>query len=193
MDLLQDYPQFTKQPIERLETKQQIRKKKIIVVIEFVLIILMLQAALSLFQGHTSEEPLRFRILAHSDAPADQAIKTQIQQAIEPMIANVIAASSTDHEIQSGLQKLEADMLAVAKQYATTHAVTLEQKEALFPTKRSSIGIHPQDVYDAYVLTIGSGRGDNWWCSIFPKVCYEEESEEEVKFFIWEWITSLFA
>ena len=57
--------------------------------------------------------------------------------------------------------------------------MTLERTEALFPPKRSGFIIHPQAEYDAYILTIGSGRGDNWWCSLFPKVCFPEEKESE--------------
>jgi len=51
-------------------------------------------------------------------------------------------------------------------------------------------------------VTIGSGRGDNWWCALFPKVCFPEEQQaevevevedEEVTFFVWEWIKGLFS
>lgn len=193
--MLPDYPQFVKQPILTTEPNHKWRKR-LIALIEFILILVMLQAILTLFQEHTSDEPIRYRILAHSDAPADQAIKVRIQKEIEPMIAGAIARTSTEEELLSELEGLEAEMLAAANLHSPDRVVTLERKNALFPAKRVGFEIFPQDVYEAYVLTIGSGRGANWWCSIFPKVCYAEEeaaeSEEEVKFFLWEWITSLF-
>ncbi|WOV84657.1 stage II sporulation protein R [Sporosarcina jeotgali] len=193
--MLPDYPQFAQQPILTTAPTHKWRKKAI-ALIEFLLILVMLQAILTLFQEHTSEEPIRYRILAHSDAPADQAVKIRIQQAIEPMIAGAIARSATEEQLLSELEGLEAEMLAAAALHASDRTVTLERKNALFPAKRVGFEIYPQDVYEAYVLTIGSGRGANWWCSIFPKVCYPEEetveSEEEVKFFVWEWITSWF-
>ena len=193
--MLPDYPQFAQQPILTTEPTHKWRKKAI-ALIEFLLILVMLQAILTLFQEHTSEEPIRYRILAHSDAPADQAVKIRIQQAIEPMIAGAIARSATEEQLLSELESLEAEMLAAANLHSLNRTVTLERKNALFPAKRVGFEIYPQDVYEAYVLTIGSGRGANWWCSIFPKVCYPEEetveSEEEVKFFVWEWITSWF-
>lgn len=196
--MLPDYPQFAQQPIFTTEPNYKWRKR-VIALIEFILILVMLQAILTLFQEHTSEEPIRYRILAHSDAPADQAIKVRIQQAIEPMIAGAIGRTTTEEELLSELEELEAEMLAVANLHSPDRAVTLERKNALFPAKRVGFEIYPQDVYEAYVLTIGSGRGANWWCSIFPKVCYPEEEtveaaekEEEVKFFVWEWITSWF-
>ncbi|MDW0108632.1 stage II sporulation protein R [Sporosarcina aquimarina] len=194
--MLPDYPQFASQPTITHEVSYKWRKRAI-ALIEFVLILIMLQAILSLFQEHSSEEPIRYRILAHSDTTADQEVKARIQQEIEPMIAGAIARAATEAELLVELAKLEADMLTVAELNSPDRPVTLERKMALFPAKRSEFGIYPQDVYDAYILTIGSGRGTNWWCSIFPKVCYaeetEKESEEEVKFFVWEWITSWFA
>ena len=189
--MLPDYPQFTTPPTNSPELNHT-WKKRAIAVIELILILVMLQAILTLFQEHTSEEPIRYRILAHSDAPVDQAVKRDVQQLVEPMITRAIASAATDMELQNALVLLEDDILAAAQQVSPDRIVTLERKQALFPAKRSSLGIHPQDVYEAYVVTIGSGRGDNWWCSVFPKVCYAEDSEEEVTFFVWEWISSWF-
>ncbi len=193
--MLPDYPQFAHQP-ETITETQNNWKKRAIALVEFILILVMLQAVLTLFQEHTSEEPIRYRILAHSDSTADQAVKARIQQGIEPIIAGAIARSTTEEELLHELARLESEMIAVAQRHSPERSITLERKYAMFPAKRSDFGIHPQDVYDAYILTIGSGRGENWWCSIFPKVCYTEEeaaeSEEEVTFFVWEWITSWF-
>ncbi|GKV69143.1 hypothetical protein NCCP2716_16410 [Sporosarcina sp. NCCP-2716] len=193
--MLQDYPQFTDSQIARTDSTH-IWKKRFITLAEFLLIIVMLQAVLALFQTHEAEEPVRYRILAHSDAPADQAVKVRIQQQVEPMIAKALATAVTPAEIDAALTGLEAEMLAAARQLSPDRTITLERKNALFPAKRTGLWISPQDTYDAYVMTIGSGKGSNWWCSVFPKVCYdekEEEDEEPVKFFVWEWITSIFA
>ncbi|WP_432354051.1 stage II sporulation protein R [Sporosarcina sp. A2] len=193
--MLPDYPQFAQQPKSMNETNHT-WKKRIIALVEFILILIMLQAVLTLFQDHTSEEPIRYRILAHSDSTTDQAVKARIQQEIEPMIAGALARSTTEEALEFELASLEAGIIEVAERHSPNRAITLERKTALFPAKRSDFGIYPQDLYDAYILTIGSGRGANWWCSIFPKVCYEEEDvqegEQEVKFFVWEWITSWF-
>lgn len=191
--MLQDYPQFTDSQITRIDSAHT-WKKRFITLGEFLLIMVMLQAVLALFQPHAAEEPVRYRILAHSDSPADQAVKLRIQQEVEPMIASALAAAATPAEIDTALAGLEAEMLATARQLSPDRTITLERKNALFPAKRTGLWISPQDTYDAYVMTIGSGKGSNWWCSVFPKVCYDEEQEEEpVKFFVWEWITSLFA
>ena len=140
---------------------------------------------------------IRFRLLAHSNSAADQAMKEEIQLEIQPLIENAVNNSTSKEELGENLAALEPTILEIATSIASEQAVTLERKEALFPAKRSGFVIHPQAEYDAYILTIGSGRGDNWWCALFPKICFPEEKEkkeeEKVTFFVWEWIKGLFS
>lgn len=170
--------------------------KKMIPFIEFVLILIMLQCAIALFTGERAEEAIQFRLLAHSNTGADQSIKREVQEEIAPLIDEAIITASSTDEIGDNLAKLEPTIMRIASEIAKDQPITLERKEALIPPKRSGFVIQPQATYDAYILTIGSGRGDNWWCSLFPNICFpeqQEEKEEEVSFFLWEWIKGLFS
>ena len=174
------------------------RTNRLITVVEFILVLFIIQSALMLFTGQAEqEEEIRFRILSHSNAPADQQLKEEIRLVIEPMIHQAIAQAESKSEIVKNLEALEATILQTAKSMADGQDVSFERTAALFPPKRSGFVISPQAPYDAYILTIGSGRGDNWWCSLFPRVCFpdkdvEKQEEEKVTFFIWEWIKSWF-
>lgn len=188
-----------------LEDYEVARKKtlwdKLLPYIEFIIVLLIIQSIITLFTGGVEEEDtIRFRLLAHSDAPVDQQIKKNIQREIEPLIAKAVADSQSNQELVDNLTAIEETVLEVAESLSNGHAVTLERTEALFPPKRAGLFIHPQSTYDAYILTIGSGRGDNWWCALFPKICFPDqkeeqgkEEEEEVTFFVWEWIKSWFS
>ena len=187
--MLQDY-----------EIKQKTTKiERIIPYAEFILILIIIQCILALFTGvESQEETIRFRLLAHSNSAADQAMKEEIQLEIQPLIENAVLHSTSKKELGEKLAALEPMILQIASTIAGDVGVTLERKEAaLFPAKKSGFVIYPQSEYDAYLLTIGSGRGDNWWCALFPKICYPEEEkqpeEEKVTFFVWEWITGLFS
>ncbi|WP_172371347.1 stage II sporulation protein R [Sporosarcina jiandibaonis] len=172
---------------------------RIIPYAEFILILIIIQCILGLFTGaESAEETIRFRLLAHSNSTTDQAIKEEIQLKIQPLVENAVTNSTSKEELAENLAALEPTILQIATSIAGDKAVTLERKNALFPAKRSGLVIYPQSEYDAYLLTIGSGRGDNWWCALFPKICYPEEEketqeEEKVTFFLWEWITGLFS
>ncbi|MFJ7934300.1 stage II sporulation protein R [Sporosarcina sp. NPDC096371] len=170
---------------------------KVMPYIEFIIVLIIIQSIMTLFSvGQAEDEPIRFRMLAHSNAPVDQQVKMDIQQKIEPLINKAVTSSLSEQELLDNLVALESTIVETANALSNGQTISLERKKALFPAKRSGFVIHPQGNYDAYILTIGSGRGDNWWCSIFPKICFpdkDEESEEKVTFFIWEWIKGLFS
>ncbi|MBE1555716.1 stage II sporulation protein R [Sporosarcina limicola] len=173
------------------------RFEKVVPYIELIIMLIIIQSIIMLFTaGPAQEDAIRFRLLAHSDAPVDQQIKMEIQRKIQPLIEKAVNTSQSKKELGDNLAVLESTILDVASSMSNGRTVSLERKEALFPPKRSGLFIHPQATYDAYILTIGSGRGDNWWCAVFPKICYpddeEEGKEEKVTFFIWEWIKGLF-
>lgn len=171
--------------------------------IEFILILFVIQSSIMLFTNDAAEdETIRFRLLAHSNAPADQQIKEDIRREIEPLINEAIATSASVEELGDNFEALEETIITIASAMTNGMPVKLERTDALFPAKRSGFIISPQANYDAYILTIGSGRGDNWWCSLFPKICFQDEEVVEeaieveddgkVTFFIWEWIKDLF-
>lgn len=187
--MLQDYEIITQ------STRQTSR---LMAVVEFILVLFIIQSALMLFTGQAEqEEEIRFRILSHSNTTVDQQLKEEIRLVIEPMIHQAMSEATSKAEIVENLEALEATILQTATSMADGQDVKFERTAALFPPKRSGFVISPQAPYDAYILTIGSGRGDNWWCSLFPKVCFpdkevEKQEEEKVTFFIWEWIKSWF-
>ena len=169
---------------------------KLMPIIEFALILIILQSAIALFAGGQTEEAIQFRLLAHSNTTADQLVKTEIQQQIAPLIEHAFNSSNSNDELESRLIALEPQIIEIASSIEKTQPITLERKDALIPPKRSGFAIQPQAAYDAYILTIGSGRGDNWWCSLFPNICFpekKEKEEEKVTFFVWEWIKGLFS
>ena len=187
--MLQDYP-INQQPTQT---------SKLVAFIEFVLILLTIQAVLLVFGQQTNAgEATQFRILANSNTVADQQVKQNVQEKIAPLLEKAISQSMNTQQINANLQVLEPKILKIAKTQVNGAHVTLEHSAAMIPPKRVGFFIQPQGVYDAYVVKIGAGRGDNWWCSLFPNVCFPEEAtvaeteEEPVTFFIWEWIKSLF-
>ena len=140
------------------------------------------------------ESDFRIRVIANSNTAADQLEKEQLVEGLKPYFLQVANTQPVDNEQFDVLkQQIEEEIKANYPQLYTQIALG----DNLFPPKRQNASFYPQNVYQSIVVKIGDGRGDNWWCSIFPSVCEPEkekieEKEEPVTFFIWEWIKGLF-
>lgn len=190
--------------IARKERTSIIRNS--ILIIEFLLLMFIFHAILTFFiPPKEVEDALHFRILAHSNAPSDQQVKMDIQQAIAPYVQQTFSQPMTTDDIREELDQLHPKITEIAQRIAKDHPISFERKIALLPPKRTGLVIQPQGYYETYVLTIGSGRGDNWWCALFPNICFPsndketetetevDEQDEEVTFFVWEWLKKVFS
>ena len=140
------------------------------------------------------ESDFRIRVIANSNTATDQLEKEQLVEGLKPYFLQVANAQSVDNEQFRVLKKRIGEEIKGNYPQLYTQ-VTIGGN--LFPPKRQDARFYPQNVYQSIVVKIGDGRGDNWWCSIFPSVCEpekekEEEKEEPVTFFIWEWIKGFF-
>lgn len=140
------------------------------------------------------ENDFRIRVIANSNTSADQLEKEQLVAELKPLFVQLENMNSVDDEkFQVLKQQIEEKIKVNYPQLYTQ--ITLGDN--LFPPKRQNATFFPQNFYQSIVVKIGDGRGDNWWCNIFPSVCepekeIEEEKEEPVTFFIWEWIKGFF-
>lgn len=137
------------------------------------------------------ENDFRIRVIANSNTVADQLEKEQLVKDLRPYFQQVNSTNSVDTE-QFTLLKQEIEE-KITENYPQMHTQVV-LGDNLFPPKRHEAMLYPQNMYRSIVVKIGDGRGDNWWCSIFPSICEPEKEEEKepVKFFLWEWIKELF-
>lgn len=183
--------------IERSEPK----KESLIPFIQFVLIIVFIQCLVYVLPewmtssaAEVDGDTLRFRVIANSNSDRDQELKQEILTDIQPLLLQIAYS-----ENQTNLVEVEEAIFKKASAIASANGETVEfgRELALFPPKLVGASLFPQNYYDAYVLTIGSGKGDNFWCALFPNACYPEQKEEEQtekpKFFIWEWLKDVFS
>lgn len=159
---------------------------KVDAVIFFVWMLLLIQFCLFiLFQPTDQADELRFRLIANSNTIEDQQIKNEVKNSIEPLLVQY----QNNPQIYA---KLEQAVDKLSEKYEKN--INLSTGLALFPPKAWNQGITAQNHVESVVITIGSGRGDNWWCALFPKVCYKEEVvDEKPKFWVWEWLKKKFS
>ncbi|WP_391207484.1 stage II sporulation protein R [Psychrobacillus sp. L4] len=160
--------------------------KQVDAIIFFVWMLLLIQFCLFfLFQSTDQADGLRFRLIANSNTMEDQQVKNEVKNSIEPLLIQYQNNPQSYAELEQVVDKLSEKF---------EQKIYLSTGFALFPPKVWNKGITAQTNVESVVITIGSGRGDNWWCALFPKVCYKEEVvEEKPKFWVWEWLKKKFS
>ena len=171
--------------------------KLIVIAIVLQLCILYIPVLVGLAKETSSSEQatdFRIRVIANSNTQADQQEKEQLVSSLKPYFIQMTNTQILDEKrIRVLKEEIEEE---IKKNYPQLYTQVVVG-DNLFPPKRQSAQFYPQNVYQSIVVKIGDARGDNWWCSVFPSVCApekekQEEKDEPVTFFIWEWIKGLF-
>lgn len=129
-----------------------------------------------------NENVIRFHVVANSDSEADQTVKLQIRDAVveylQPVLAELPSAEEAKAWLEEHLEELKAvaDRILTENGFSETATVTV-QKEA-FDTRQYDTFTMPAGVYSALRITVGEGRGQNWWCVVFPQLCLPAVSED---------------
>ena len=121
-------------------------------------------------------QAIRLRILANSDLDADQALKRKVRDAVNEKIAvwvqDLTSITQARKVIKSKLPAIEATAEAVVKQEGSKQAVKVKFGKVQFPTKLYGQFLYPAGDYEAILITLGEGKGANWWCVLFPPLCF---------------------
>lgn len=130
----------------------------------------------ALAAGPIPEEAIRLRILANSDGPRDQWIKQQVRDRImKHMNAWAVKPATIEDarkEIRAHLDELERIVGEELERLGVDERYTVFYGETSFPAKLYGTRMYPAGEYEALVVTIGDGEGRNWWCVLFPPLCF---------------------
>lgn len=122
------------------------------------------------------EDLIRFHVVANSDSEEDQALKRAVRDAILKEISPQLARSKSpeeSREILVGLQPVMEDISGkVIEAWGKDFEVKTEYGDFIFPTKSYGSLILPAGEYEAVRVVIGEGKGSNWWCVLFPPLCF---------------------
>ncbi|MGE6377226.1 stage II sporulation protein R [Peribacillus muralis] len=122
------------------------------------------------------DEAIRLRILANSDEEKDQAVKRLIRDEVNKDITKWVQELTSLDEardvITSHLPDIQAKAEAVVKENGLEQSVKVDFGQAEFPTKLYGQYLYPAGEYEAVIITLGEGEGANWWCVLFPPLCF---------------------
>ena len=149
-------------------------KKIAILVVILVVLVAVIVAVPT--KSDTNTDFLRIHIRADSNASADQQVKYQVKSAVvdylTPYLANATSKKLAMEVVKSHLSDIEKvcdEVLAQNGFDYTSHAkLTAEQ----FPDRTYGEVTLEAGVYDALIIELGSGSGNNWWCVVYPPLCF---------------------
>lgn len=127
---------------------------------------------------------LRFHILAESNSKTDQQLKLKVREQVLSYIQENAPAHAGKEELASWLLSRREDIILNAKQtlayYGRKATVDLNLSHDHFPARTYGNAFFPCGYYDAARLTIGKGKGRNWWCVLYPSLCLTDSSAKTV-------------
>jgi stage II sporulation protein R len=134
-------------------------------------------------QRGISENVLRFHVLANSDSEADQMVKelvrVNILAGLETTLTSSAALTVTRAHVLERLDDLVTTGNVTVSEAGFDYPVTAEITNMFFPTTVYGDIIFPPGQYETLTVTIGEGVGRNWWCLMFPPLCYVEMTSTE--------------
>lgn len=127
---------------------------------------------------------IRFHVLANSDTDEDQKLKLKVRDEVINYISPKLKDSKSLEEsrkiVLENKETMEKISEKVIKQNGYDYEVTSMLSRENFPDKVYGDLIFPQGEYEAYRILIGKAKGQNWWCVMFPPLCFVDETKNIV-------------
>lgn len=153
-----------------------------------LLLIFLIFINVFMFTGCSEKESvIRIHIRANSNLEEDQAIKLKVRdnviEYITPLIADCNNSNDVKLTLENNLDTIEniANDVLVGSGFEYTSKAKINNE--YFPSRMYDEVVFDSGYYDALILNLGSGTGDNWWCVAYPPLCFVgEEIGGQVKY-----------
>lgn len=192
--------------------------RKVLIYIFTILLVLVMswenQRSISVAAANSTEIPedaIRLRILANSDSPQDQWLKREIRDKVNAEITKWVSdldsLENAREIIVANLDQIEQIVKTELTRVGINESFSVDFGEVQFPTKIYGNIVYSAGIYEALLITIGAGEGENWWCVLFPPLCFidfangdavegdavegEEVGDVEVRFLVFEWFNKV--
>lgn len=134
---------------------------------------------------------LRLHVIANSDAPDDQQLKLKVRDAILDFERTRLSGCKDNIEARAALMRNGSELISTVENVLIAngrdYGVQLMIGNYVFPEREYGYITYPEGEYEALKVVLGEGKGQNWWCVIFPPLCIVDwdgkgELPKELKF-----------
>lgn len=160
----------------------------------------------SMIQSGIESEVIRFHVRANSEDMLDQEIKIKVKDAVVeylyPLLGEVETVDMARNLLCQELSKIDRSAEEVLKKYGCSYGAKVFFRKEYFPQKTYGDCTFPAGEYFAVVIELGQGQGHNWWCMLYPGLCFvdetfaivSEEKKEDLQHMLtkeeYDWVTN---
>ena len=142
----------------------------------FIYIFICAQSYVTAVSSNLSDAVFRLHVIANSDTDEDQSLKLKVRDALLKYMNNLCSNCNTKEEAISIASQHRNDFQNIAEQTILdngyNYSVKININNFYFPTKNYGDISLPAGMYDALRVEIGEAKGQNWWCVMFPSLCF---------------------
>lgn len=130
----------------------------------------------SKMQEELAEEVFRFHVLANSDSKEDQALKMKVKEQVLVYMKQELPSSdsvkTTRLWAENHLDEIKQISKQVISEEGYDYSVQAQVTKCQFPDKSYGDVTFPAGEYEALRIEIGEAKGQNWWCVLYPNLCF---------------------
>lgn len=160
------------------------------------LIILVLIPILFIANSNKKDDLIRIRVIANSNSEYDQSIKLNISNNIKEKLYELLKEEKNVDNARKIIRKsIPLIENIIDDNLDNNYGYEVNYGMNYFPEKKYKGKTYKEGNYESLLIKLGEGKGDNWWCILFPPICLieAEESEDiEYSFFIKDFFTHFF-
>lgn len=150
-------------------------------------------------QPSIASKILRFHVLANSDSIKDQEVKEKVRDAVGTYLKPFLEESDNIDKTREIVNAHMEEIVEVSKETLKENGYDYEVEASVthtdFPEKTYGSYTFPKGNYEALEIIIGEGAGKNWWCVLYPNMCFkgtvyevvEDEAKEELREVLSAW------
>ena len=145
--------------------------------ISFILIfIIILTVAVGLKSDESSVEYLRIHIRANSNSEKDQSVKYLVKEKmieyLTPHIANCNTKKDAEEVLNTHKNNITSIINELLNERGFSYSCNLVVRNEKFPTRVYGEFTLEEGFYDSVIVELGKAEGDNWWCVVYPPLCF---------------------
>lgn len=163
--------------------------RKLSLILSFLFIFIFLGINFGCSTHTTIEEGyelLRIHIRANSNDKDDQTVKLLVRDEIAQILSSILRNASSLENAKQIVSDERTTLKAIADKVLMendkTYTSTVRLTNEYFPTRAYKDIVVESGYYDALLITLGTGEGDNWWCIAYPQLCFESKGNGKVIF-----------